>query len=175
MNKGLEVIEAHELFDVPYAKIEVVVHPESIVHSMATFTDGATIAQLSEPDMRLPIGYALAYPDRIRTPFGAIDWSEIKSLHFEPPDRETFRCLDLAYEAGRIGGTAPAWMNGANEAAVEAFLSRTISWSEIAPSIERALERHDGAPADSVDAIVRADRRGRECIQSEGARGGSGV
>jgi len=175
MNKGLEVIEAHELFDVPYAKIEVVVHPESIVHSMATFTDGATIAQLSEPDMRLPIGYALAYPDRIRTPFGAIDWSEIKSLHFEPPDRETFRCLDLAYEAGRIGGTAPAWMNGANEAAVEAFLSGTISWSEIAPSIERALELHDGATADSVDAIVRADRRGRECVQSKSAPGGSGV
>jgi 1-deoxy-D-xylulose-5-phosphate reductoisomerase len=175
MNKGLEVIEAHELFDVPYAKIEVVVHPESIVHSMATFTDGATIAQLSEPDMRLPIGYALAYPDRIRTPFGAIDWSETKSLHFEPPDRETFRCLDLAYEAGRIGGTAPAWMNGANEAAVEAFLSGTISWSEIAPSIERALELHDGATADSVDAIVRADRRGRECVQSKSAHGGSGV
>ncbi|HIF65011.1 MAG TPA: 1-deoxy-D-xylulose-5-phosphate reductoisomerase [Acidimicrobiia bacterium] len=175
MNKGLEVIEAHELFDVPYAKIEVVVHPESIVHSMATFTDGATIAQLSEPDMRLPIGYALAYPDRIRTPFGAIDWSETKSLHFEPPDRETFRCLDLAYEAGRIGGTAPAWMNGANEAAVEAFLSGTISWSEIAPSIERALELHDGATADSVDAIVRADRRGRECVQSKSTHGGSGV
>ena len=175
MNKGLEVIEAHELFDVPYEKIEVVVHPESIVHSMATFTDGATIAQLSEPDMRLPIGYALAYPDRIRTPFGAIDWSEIKSLHFEPPDRETFRCLDLAYEAGRIGGTAPAWMNGANEAAVEAFLSGTISWSEIAPSIERALELHDGATADSVDAIVRADRRGRECVRSKSAHGGSGV
>ena len=175
MNKGLEVIEAHELFDVPYEKIEVVVHPESIVHSMATFTDGATIAQLSEPDMRLPIGYALAYPDRIRTAFGAIDWSEIKSLHFEPPDRETFRCLDLAYEAGRIGGTAPAWMNGANEAAVEAFLSGTILWSEIAPSIERALELHDGATADSVDAIVRADRRGRECVRSTIAHGGSGV
>ena len=175
MNKGLEVIEAHELFDVPYEKIEVVVHPESIVHSMATFTDGATIAQLSEPDMRLPIGYALAYPDRIRTPFGAIDWNEIKSLHFEPPDRETFRCLDLAYEAGRIGGTAPAWMNGANEAAVEAFLSGTILWSEIAPSIERALELHDGATADSVDAIVRADRRGRECVRSKSAHGGSGV
>jgi 1-deoxy-D-xylulose-5-phosphate reductoisomerase len=175
MNKGLEVIEAHELFDVPYAKIEVVVHPESIVHSMATFTDGATIAQLSEPDMRLPIGYALAYPDRIRTPFGAIDWSEIKSLHFEPPDRETFRCLDLAYEAGRIGGTAPAWMNGANEAAVEAFLSGAISWSDIAPSIERALELHDGATADSVDAIVRADRRGRECVQSKSVHGGSGA
>jgi 1-deoxy-D-xylulose-5-phosphate reductoisomerase len=175
MNKGLEVIEAHELFDVPYAKIEVVVHPESIVHSMATFTDGATIAQLSEPDMRLPIGYALAYPDRIQTPFGAIDWSEIKSLHFEPPDRETFRCLDLAYEAGRIGGTAPAWMNGANEAAVEAFLSGTISWSEIATSIERALELHDGATADSVDAIIRADRRGRECVQSNSSHRGSDV
>ena len=175
MNKGLEVIEAHELFDVPYTKIEVVVHPESIVHSMATFTDGATIAQLSEPDMRLPIGYALAYPDRIRTPFGAIDWSEIKSLNFEPPDRETFRCLDLAYEAGRIGGTAPAWMNGANEAAVEAFLRGTISWSEIATSIERALELYDGATADSVDAVVRADRRGRECVQSKSVHRGSGV
>ena len=175
MNKGLEVIEAHELFDVPYEKIDVVVHPESIVHSMATFTDGATIAQLSAPDMRLPIGYALAYPDRIRTPFGAIDWSEIKSLHFEPPDRKTFRCLDLAYAVGRIGGTAPAWMNGANEAAVAAFLSGTISWSEIAPSIERALEHHDGAPADSVEAIVRADHRGRECVQSQGAQRGSGV
>ena len=175
MNKGLEVIEAHELFDVPYTKIEVVVHPESIVHSMATFTDGATIAQLSEPDMRLPIGYALAYPDRIRTPFGAIDWSEIKSLNFEPPDRETFRCLDLAYEAGRIGGTAPAWMNGANEAAVEAFLRGAISWSEIATSIERALELYDGATADSVDAVVRADRRGRECVQSKSVHRGSGV
>ena len=175
MNKGLEVIEAHELFDVPYERIEVVVHPESVVHSMATFTDGTTIAQLSEPDMRLPIGYALAYPDRIGTPFGAIDWSQAKSLHFEPPDRQTFRCLDLAYTAGRIGGTAPAWMNGANEAAVDAFLSGAISWSGIASSIERALERHDGAPADSFEAVVRADRRGRECVRSQGTRRGSDV
>lgn len=175
MNKGLEVIEAHELFDVPYERIEVVVHPESVVHSMATFTDGTTIAQLSEPDMRLPIGYALAYPDRIRTAFGAIDWSEAKALHFESPDRQTFRCLDLAYAAGRIGGTAPAWMNGANEAAVEAFLSGTISWSGIASSIERALELHDGAPADSVEAIVRADQRGRECVRSLAGHPGSDV
>ena len=175
MNKGLEVIEAHELFDVPYERIEVVVHPESVVHSMATFTDGTTIAQLSEPDMRLPIGYALAYPDRIRKAFGAIDWREAKALHFESPDRQTFRCLDLAYAAGRIGGTAPAWMNGANEAAVGAFLSGTISWSGIASSIERALELHDGAPADSVEAIVRADQRGRECVWSLAGHPGSDV
>ena len=164
MNKGLEVIEAHELFGVAYEKIEVVVHPQSIVHSMATFTDGTTIAQLSEPDMRLPIAYALAYPERISTSFGSIDWGKTQSLHFEPPDRKTFPCLDLAYSAGRIGGTAPAWMNGANEAAVEAFLNDYISWSEIATLIESALEQHDGADADSVEAVVRADRRGRECV-----------
>ena len=122
MNKGLEVIEAHELFGVPYDRIEVVVHPQSIIHSMVEFTDGATIAQLSLPDMRLPIGYALAYPDRIATPFGRIDWAELRRLDFEPPDLATFRCLALAYEAGRAGGTAPAWLNAANEVAVAAFL-----------------------------------------------------
>ena len=166
MNKGLEVIEAHELFGVEYEKIEVVVHPESIVHSMATFTDGATIAQLSEPDMRLPIAYALAYPERIATPFGSIDWGTSKSLHFEPPDRKTFPCLDFAYSAGETGNTAPAWMNGANEAAVEAFLKSRISWPEIASSIESALNQYDGAVAESVEAVVRADRRGRECVAS---------
>ena len=122
MNKGLEVIEAHELFGASYDQIEVVVHPQSIVHSMVEFTDGATIAQLSLPDMRLPIGYALAYPDRIGTPFGRIDWAATGRLDFEAPDLETFRCLRLAYEAGRVGGTAPAWLNAANEVAVAAFL-----------------------------------------------------
>lgn len=164
MNKGLEVIEAHELFGVDYKKIEVVVHPESIVHSMATFTDGTTIAQLSEPDMRLPIAYALAYPERISTPFGSIDWGTTKSLHFEPPDRGNFPCLDLAYSAGETGETAPAWMNGANEAAVDAFLSGRIPWSEIARLIESAMNRYDGAVAESVEAVVRADLRGRECV-----------
>lgn len=164
MNKGLEVIEAHELFGVDYKKIEVVVHPESIVHSMATFTDGTTIAQLSEPDMRLPIAYALAYPERISTPFGSIDWGTTKSLHFEPPDRANFPCLDLAYSAGETGETAPAWMNGANEAAVDAFLSGRIPWSEIARLIESAMNRYDGAVAESVEAVVRADLRGRECV-----------
>ncbi|MGH3851624.1 MAG: 1-deoxy-D-xylulose-5-phosphate reductoisomerase, partial [Pseudonocardiaceae bacterium] len=111
MNKGLEVIEAHELFGVGYDRIEVVVHPQSIVHSMVEFTDGATVAQLSQPDMRLPIGYALAYPDRSAVAFGAIDWTSLRRLDFEAPDWETFPCLALAYQAGRAGGTMPAWLN----------------------------------------------------------------
>ncbi len=122
MNKGLEVIEAHELFGVPYDAIDVVVHPQSVVHSMVEFVDGAVVAQLSLPDMRLPIGYALAYPARLAAPFGAIDWAELSVLEFEPPDRATFPCLDLAYRAGRTGDLAPAWLNAANEVAVEAFL-----------------------------------------------------
>src|SRR5687768_2729289 len=113
MNKGLEVIEAHELFGADYDDIEVVVHPQSIIHSMVEFSDGATIAQLSLPDMRLPIGYALAYPDRIGVPFGRIDWAELQRLDFEAPDLEAFPCLALAFQAGRMGETAPAWLNAA--------------------------------------------------------------
>jgi 1-deoxy-D-xylulose-5-phosphate reductoisomerase len=161
MNKGLEVIEAHELFGVPYDRIEVIVHPQSIVHSMVEFTDGATVAQLSLPDMRLPIGYALAYPDRIGTPFGRIDWSLLRRLDFEPPDLRTFRCLALAYDAGRLGGTAPAWLNAANEVAVAAFLGGRIRWSAIPDVLEAVLARHDGSVPDSVDAVVEADRRAR--------------
>ena len=172
MNKGLEVIEAHELFGVPYERIEVVVHPQSIVHSMVEFTDGATIAQLSLPDMRLPIGYALAYPDRIGTAFGRIDWTALRRLDFEPPDRATFRGLDLAYAAGAAGGTAPAWLNAANEIAVDAFLDGEIGWSSIADVSDAVLARHDGAMADSVDAVIAADRRARAEAQSvvEGMR-----
>ena len=161
MNKGLEVIEAHELFGVPYDRIEVIVHPQSIVHSMVEFSDGSTIAQLSLPDMRLPIGYALAYPARIGTPFGRIDWTELRRLDFEPPDLGTFRCLGLAYEAGRAGGTAPAWLNAANEVAVEAFLAGRIRWAAIPDVLEGALSRHDGTVPDSVDAVIEADGRGR--------------
>ena len=161
MNKGLEVIEAHELFGVPYEQIEVVVHPQSIIHSMVEFTDGATIAQLSMPDMRLPIGYALAYPERISTPFGRIDWTSVRRLDFEQPDLETFRCLSLAYEAGRVGGTAPAWLNAANEVAVAAFLAGDIRWIEIPDVLSAVLDRHDGAMADSAEAIVTADGRAR--------------
>ena len=143
MNKGLEVIEAHELFGIDYDRIEVVVHPQSIVHSMVEFCDGATIAQLSEPDMRLPIGYALAYPDRLPAPFGSLDWTTLRRLDFDSPDIETFRCLRLAYEAGRAGGSLPAWLNAANEVAVEAFLTSRISWLDIADVVEETLERHE--------------------------------
>ena len=161
MNKGLEVIEAHELFGVDYDDIDVVVHPQSIVHSMVEFSDGATIAQLSLPDMRLPIGYALAYPDRIGTPFGRIDWAALGRLDFEPPDREAFSCLALAYEAGRRGETAPAWLNAANEVAVAAFLDGLISWISIADVLTEVLDRHDGTVAESADAVIDVDRRAR--------------
>jgi 1-deoxy-D-xylulose-5-phosphate reductoisomerase len=161
MNKGLEVIEAHELFGVPYDQIEVVVHPQSVVHSMVEFTDGATIAQLSRPDMRLPIAYALAYPERAATPFGRIDWATLACLDFEPPDGATFRCLPLAYEAGRVGGTAPAWLNAANEVAVAAFLDGRVPWITIPDVLEAVLSRHDGAMAADVDDVIAADRRAR--------------
>jgi 1-deoxy-D-xylulose-5-phosphate reductoisomerase len=161
MNKGLEVIEAHELFGVGYDRIEVVVHPQSIIHSMVEFSDGATVAQLSLPDMRLPIGYALAYPDRIGTPFGRIDWSALRRLDFEEPDGATFRCLPLAYEAGRAGGTAPAWLNAANEVAVAAFLGGRIRWASIPDVLDAVLSRHDGAMAADVEAVIDADGRAR--------------
>jgi 1-deoxy-D-xylulose-5-phosphate reductoisomerase len=161
MNKGFEVIEAHELFGTPYDQIDVVVHPQSIVHSMVEFTDGATVAQLSLPDMRLPIGYALAYPERITTAFGRIDWGTLGRLDFEPPDRGTFRCLDLAYAAGRLGGTAPAWLNAANEVVVAAFLDGLIPWIVLADVLERVLSRHDGATPDSLAAVIDADRQAR--------------
>jgi 1-deoxy-D-xylulose-5-phosphate reductoisomerase len=161
MNKGLEVIEAHELFGADYDHIEVVVHPQSIIHSMVEFADGATIAQLSLPDMRLPIGYALAYPDRIGTPFGRIDWSELSRLDFEPPDLDAFPCLALAYAAGRAGETAPAWLNAANEVAVAAFLDGLISWVEIADVLNETLDRHDGTKAESADVVIEVDRRAR--------------
>jgi 1-deoxy-D-xylulose-5-phosphate reductoisomerase len=162
MNKGLEVIEAHELFGVDYDRIEVVVHPQSVVHSMVEFTDGSTIAQLSLPDMRLPIGYALGWPERIRTPFGRIDWTTLDQLTFEPPDRATFRCLDIAYEAGRAGGSAPAWLSAANEVAVEAFLAGMIRWTEIGDVCKAALDRHDLGVPTTVDEVVAADRAARE-------------
>jgi 1-deoxy-D-xylulose-5-phosphate reductoisomerase len=167
MNKGLEVIEAHELFGVDYDRIEVVVHPQSIVHSMVELTDGSTIAQLSQPDMRLPIGYALAWPDRIATPFGRIDWTDCGPLSFEAPDHEAFPCLGLAYDAGRRGGTAPAVLNAANEEAVAAFLASRIAWREIPDVLKAVLSRHDGGKADDVEDVIEADRRGREAAQKE--------
>jgi 1-deoxy-D-xylulose-5-phosphate reductoisomerase len=160
MNKGLEVIEAHELFGFGYDEIDVVVHPQSIVHSMVEFVDGATIAQLSQPDMRLPIGLALAAPERHPEAYGAIDWAAVRELTFEPPDLDTFRCLGLAFEAGRTGGTAPAILSAANEVAVEAFLAGRIGWRQIAAVVEETL--HAGAGnADEVSDVLDADRTAR--------------
>jgi len=161
MNKGLEVIEAHELFGVAYDRINVVVHPQSIIHSMVTFADGATIAQLSLPDMRLPIAYAIAWPDRSDVPFGVIDWRQLQRLDFETPDRDTFKCLDLAYVAGRAGGSAPAWLSAANEIAVEAFLAGRISWLQIAEVNDATLQRHDGVALRSVADVLAADAEAR--------------
>ena len=163
MNKGLEVIEAHELFGVSYDQIEVVVHPQSVVHSMVEFTDGCTMAQLSMPDMRLPIGYALAYPNRIGTPFGRIDWSTLTHLDFSAPDISTFRCLSLAYQAGRTGGTAPAFLSAANEIAVEAFLAGSLKWPDIAAVVEASLQKYVATNGTlSSEDIIEADRTGRE-------------
>ncbi len=161
MNKGLEVIEAHELFGVPYDRIEVVVHPQSVVHSMVEMTDGATMAQLSLPDMRLPIGYALGYPARLDRSFGGIDWGELSRLDFEQVDTNRFRCLPLAYEAGRIGGSAPAWLNAANEVAVSSFLEGRISWRGIADVVEETLGQHEATPLETVEAVMDADRAAR--------------
>lgn len=167
MNKGLEVIEAHELFGVTFDQIDVVVHPQSVVHSMVEFTDGSTIAQLSMPDMRLPIGYALGYPDRIATPFGRINWSSLSRLDFEAPDRQTFRCLDLAYAAGRAGGTAPAALSAANEIVVEAFLAGRIMWADIATYVERVMEKFVVSQPHNVDEVLFADAEGRRLAQEE--------
>ncbi|MDA2955046.1 MAG: 1-deoxy-D-xylulose-5-phosphate reductoisomerase [Actinomycetota bacterium] len=167
MNKGLEVIEAHELFGLDYDSIDVVVHPQSIVHSMVEFRDGATIAQLSLPDMRLPIAYALDYPNRSTVGFGVIDWTKLSRLDFEQPDRDTFRCLNLAYAAGRIGGTAPAWLSAANEVAVEAFLAGVVQWSQIASIIESTMQHHDGLIATEVEDILEADAVARQWARKE--------
>jgi 1-deoxy-D-xylulose-5-phosphate reductoisomerase len=161
MNKGLEVIEAHELFGISYENIDVVVHPQSIVHSMVTFSDGATLAQMSNPDMRLCIAYALTYPDRIDDPFGEINWSQIVDLSFEPPDRQAFPCLGIAYEAGKQKGTAPAWLNAANEEAVSAFLSGQLSWRGISEVISSTLQQWSGENVDSIESVLKADSDAR--------------
>ncbi len=175
MNKGLEVIEAHELFGAPaqedqvglgFDDIDVVVHPQSIVHSMVTFTDGSTIAQLSEPTMRLPIGYALAFPTRLPHPFGAVDWAEAHRLDFEPPDRAAFPCLELAFEAGRLGNCAPAWLSAANEVAVEAFLDERIRWSEIPQVIEMVMMSYEGSRADTLEEVLAGDAQARRLAES---------
>ena len=165
-NKGLEIMEARWLFDMPEDRIEVVVHPQSIVHSAVVFRDGAVLAQLGEPDMRVPIGYAMSYPERLETGVSAPDLFALGSLTFERPDEEKFPALRLARECLRAGGAACTVFNSANEEAVAAFLREEISFGEIARRVERALDRLAGLPADCIGDIWEADRRAREIAKA---------
>jgi 1-deoxy-D-xylulose-5-phosphate reductoisomerase len=161
MNKGLELIEAHHLFGTPYEQIEVVVHPQSIIHSLIQLCDGATLAHLGYPDMRVPISYALHYPERADVPIPALDLVTLGSLTFEPADEETFACLRLAREAARAGGTAPCTLNAANEVAVHAFLAGRLRFVEIAAVIEETLDELPVEPVHSFEALGDADGRAR--------------
>ena len=164
-NKGLELIEAHFLFGVPYEQIEVVIHPTSTVHSLVRFRDGAALAHLGYPDMRVPISYALTYPDRSATPVPALDLSRGLTLEFAAPDLETFPLLRLAREAGERGGTYPCAFNAANEVAVAAFLEGRLPFLAIAEVVEETLARADGAAARDVGELVEADREARRLAE----------
>jgi len=164
MNKGLEVIEAHWLFGIPLEKIEVVIHPQAIIHSMVEFVDGSVKAQLAVPDMRIPIQYALTYPQRRRSDFGRLDFSKLRELNFFPPDFRKFPCLKLAMEALKEGGTAPAVLNASNEVAVILFLERKIKFSDIPRIIEEALSRHRVQSKPTIEDIIAADRWTREFV-----------
>jgi 1-deoxy-D-xylulose-5-phosphate reductoisomerase len=164
MNKGLEVIEAHWLFSFPFDSIEILVHPQSIVHSMVEFMDGSLKAQLSSPDMKLPIQYALSHPRRwSNSGLPRLDWSKIQSLNFEPVDYEKFPCLKLAMDAGKSGGTYPAVLCAADEAAVELFLSHRIGFTDIAEVVQKTLEQHRNISQPSLEEILAADDWAREC------------
>jgi len=161
MNKGLEPIEACRLFDVTPEQVQVVIHPQSVIHSMVDYADGSVLAQLGNPDMRTPIAHALAWPERIDSGVKALDLFEIGQLDFERPDPGRFPCLKLAEDAARAGGTAPAILNAANEVAVEAFLERRIAFPDIAAVIARTLERLPGSSENTLEAILAADAAAR--------------
>ncbi len=165
MNKGLEIIEAHWLFSMSYDRIDVLVHPQSIIHSMVEFIDGSIKAQLSYPDMRLPIQYALSYPERLANPqLPRLDWALVKNLDFELPDYDRFPCLQLAIEAGKQGGTYPAVLCAADEVAVELFLDGRIRFTDIAGLIERTLEQHQLVANPTLEEIEAADTWARETL-----------
>lgn len=166
MNKGLEVIEARWLFDMDFHRIKVVVHPQSIVHSMVTYEDGAVIAQMGVPDMKGAIAYGLSHPRRLPLDVPSPDFAHIGQLTFEDPDLERFPCLALAYRAGEQGGTLPAVLNAANEVAVQAFLDNRLSYTGIYPIIDQALNRHRGANGADLGQIIEADRWARETALS---------
>jgi 1-deoxy-D-xylulose-5-phosphate reductoisomerase len=171
MNKGLEVIEARWLFGVDYDRIDVVIHPQSIIHSLVEFVDGSVLAQMGLPDMKGPISYALFYPERTPGGFPALDLAKAGRLEFLNPDPERFPCLRLGYEAGRAGGTLPAVMNAANEAAVKAFLGERAPFAAIARTVEDVMSRHEPRGLSSLEAVLEADawaRRQAEEILSKG-------
>ena len=162
MNKGLEVIEARWLFDMSADRIEVVIHPQSVIHSMVDYDDGSVLAQLGNPDMRTPITHALAWPERIESGVQALNLIDVGRLDFSRPDLRRFPCLGLAYQALRDGGSAPAVLNAANEIAVEAFLAGTLGFHRIAEIIARCLDEIPVSSLESLDAVMEADRLGRE-------------
>ncbi len=166
MNKGLEVIEAHHLFQVPAEQVQVVVHPQSIIHSMVEFYDGSVLAQLGIPDMRIPISYALAYPERLPNTFPSLNLFDIQTLSFYPPDFQRFPCLQLAFDAARAGGTMPAVLNAANEVAVQAFLDETIAFLDIPTVIEATMAQHTPEPILDASVAIHADRWARECAMA---------
>jgi 1-deoxy-D-xylulose-5-phosphate reductoisomerase len=166
MNKGLEVIEAHWLFDIPIDSIDILVHPQSIIHSLVEFTDGSVKAQLGRPDMRLPIQYALSYPGRLPNPqLPRLDWKGIKELTFAPPDLDSFPCLKLAIEAGRQGGAYPAVLCGADDAAVEMFLAGRIKFTDIAKLVAPVLAGHKAISHPTLEEILAADEWAREEVK----------
>lgn len=160
-NKGLEVIEAHYLFGVDYDNIEVVIHPQSIVHSMVEYQDGTVLAQVSMPDMKLPISLAIFYPKRSIHSYGAMDWKTVVSLEFEPPDHERFPALKLAYRAGSLGSGGTCWYNAANEVAVKALVDGVISWKDVAKVLELSMDRYEQCNISSVDDVMSVDGRAR--------------
>lgn len=171
MNKGLEVLEGHWLFGVPLDRIDVVIHPQSIVHSLVEFRDGSTLAQMSVPDMRFAIQYALTYPDRAPASLPEMDLAEIGALTFLRPDESRFPCLALAREAGRCGGTMPAVLNAANETAVEKFLARKLSFSGIWSLVAHVMSRHHVGPVTNLNDVLQADRWARETARAAAAEG----
>jgi len=162
MNKGLEVIEAHWLFNAAADDIEVVIHPQSVIHSMVSYVDGSVLAQLGNPDMRTPIAHALAWPERIDSGVAALNLFDVARLDFEKPDFERFPCLGLAYQALRAGGSAPTILNAANEIAVEAFLDERLSYMQIPQLIEDTLQAIEVHPVDALDVVLHTDKQARE-------------
>lgn len=166
MNKGLEVIEAHWLFSIPVDRIDVVVHPESIIHSMVEFQDGSMMAQMGEPEMTTPIQYALTYPERCPGILKPFDFTKHGTLHFMAPDRQSFRCLDLAYQAIRSGGSYPCFMNAANEVLVNRCLAREITWYDIGVKLDKLMQSHENQKITSLDLVLEIDFFGRQSAKS---------